>query len=162
MPRCQNTHRSLPARTSYPELSPFERVAAHVAGRRMRGPVTERMRALRAAEEAEPRALEPEDIPELEAASPSQFVRMVLRAAGASSTRRGSGAPPHVERLVHEELVAPGGKPRPYREALADCSAKIVEDAIRWAGGNKAHAAKQLGISRVGLYKAMWRTGIES
>jgi DNA-binding NtrC family response regulator len=160
-------------RSPYSERSPFDRAAATVAGRRLQDPVTERLRALRAAEEERRagRVLDPGDLPELEDVTPSQFLRGVLGVASepAPATLR---TPPYIEQTTQQELLAPPltravqervrEQPRPYREALADCSARIVEGAITWAGGNKALAAKTLGLSRPGLYKALWRTGAQS
>jgi DNA-binding NtrC family response regulator len=118
----------------------------------------------------------------LEEASPSEFERIVgplapsARRPPAPGEGQGPGgpvapptkrtptqAPEHVERAVQVELAAkPAAKPaRPttYRDAVAACRTRIVTDALQRAGGNKARAARELGLTREGLYGVLRAAG---
>ena len=114
----QNTRRSPAERSPYSEQAPRERAAGRADVWREHGPLTERVRAVLAAEEEQRRVArlpQPGDIPELEAASPSAFTRAVLGATGSRapstlragappSSRRLPPVPPHVERAMQKEL----------------------------------------------------------
>jgi DNA-binding NtrC family response regulator len=136
--------------------------------------LTERVRAVHAVEEAErraPRAPRPGDLQELEDATPSAFARAVIEATRTEpsrvpSTLRAAAPPrepaskqarrPVVEQLLEEELVRP---PKLYRDVVAECGNRAVMDALRRTGGNKALAARQLGLTREGLYNVLRRAG---
>jgi hypothetical protein len=94
-----------------------------------------------------------------------------LRAISAAQTWRspGTGVPPAVAEALQKDLAL-RARPRvrertpaqdqtqaprrstPYRDGLRTCSKRIVEDAIERAGGNKSRAARELGLTREGLY----------
>lgn len=53
-----------------------------------------------------------------------------------------------------------GGQPMSLREAMALAEKRILENALRAAGGNRSRAAKALGIHRTGLYQKMKAHGL--
>lgn len=60
--------------------------------------------------------------------------------------------------------VPPGSEgeasPRPLRDAAADAERRAIEEALARAGGNKARAARLLGIHRATLYDKLRRYGL--
>jgi len=53
------------------------------------------------------------------------------------------------------------GAPMPLREEMASAERRIIERALRHAGGNRSRAARILGIHRTGLYQKMRSYGLE-
>jgi len=53
------------------------------------------------------------------------------------------------------------GAPMPLREEMAAAERRIIERALRHAGGNRSRAARILGIHRTGLYQKMRSHGLE-
>lgn len=50
--------------------------------------------------------------------------------------------------------------PSDYDRKMSTCSREVLEDALRKTGGNRTHAARLLGMTRPGFYKAMARVGL--
>ena len=44
--------------------------------------------------------------------------------------------------------------------ALNELERRLIQDAMSAAGGNQSEAARQLGVSRVGLIKKLTRLGL--
>lgn len=60
------------------------------------------------------------------------------------------------------DIRGPASAPAARRPAAPADERAAVEDALARAGGNKAQAARLLGITRAGLYKKLKRLGIET
>ena len=56
--------------------------------------------------------------------------------------------------------LAAGGEPIPFHEAVDDARRKIIADAIAKAGGNRAEAARILGLQRTYLYRLEKQLGL--
>jgi DNA-binding NtrC family response regulator len=73
------------------------------------------------------------------------------------ATWRSSALTPAVQARVEERLKEEeaGSDLTRYQRAVRRCSRSVVEQALAEAAGNKAKAARELGLSRVGLYKIL-------
>jgi len=55
---------------------------------------------------------------------------------------------------------ATGGGPVTLREAVIETERRVIEEALTRTGGNVSQAARDLGLTRPGLYKVMERLGM--
>jgi two-component system response regulator HydG len=71
-------------------------------------------------------------------------------------------APQPAPTPVEEEqpAAAAGGAPIPFHEAVDDARRQIIADAIAKAGGNRAEAARILGLQRTYLYRLEKQLGL--
>ena len=97
----------------------------------------------------------PGNVRELEHALEHAFVVT----AGGTDLIEARALPPEVRAAGPAEPV--GSSPSPAVDAPSD-ERKAVLEALQQAGGNKAGAARRLGITRAGLYKRLKRLGMEA
>jgi DNA-binding NtrC family response regulator len=64
---------------------------------------------------------------------------------------------PSIPRKAAPERVAISGDPTTLGEAVEELERRMIQDALRRSSGNIARAAKDLGLSRKGLYLKMDR-----
>ncbi|HWM93706.1 MAG TPA: sigma 54-interacting transcriptional regulator [Thermoanaerobaculia bacterium] len=62
--------------------------------------------------------------------------------------------------FLEEAAVPNPGEPRPLQQRLDEVEAEAIREALTRAGGNKAEAARRLGITRNGLNLKIRRLGI--
>ncbi|MCB2186878.1 MAG: sigma 54-interacting transcriptional regulator [Deltaproteobacteria bacterium] len=56
--------------------------------------------------------------------------------------------------------AAPPGQPQPLKQEMALAERRVIERALRFTGGNRAQAARLLGIHRTGLYQKLRAYGL--
>ncbi len=83
----------------------------------------------------------------------------VLAALAVSAGRRGSVGPEQLPPVIGGQASAAGA--RTMSEAKRAFETGMVRAALARAGGRRAHAASELGLTRQGLAKLMARLGIE-
>jgi DNA-binding NtrC family response regulator len=82
----------------------------------------------------------------------------VLAAVAVSAPREGRVGVQHLPSHLRKAPVA--GPPQRLEEARRESDRAVVRAALRRAGGHRAQAARELGLSRQGLLKLMSRLGM--